>query len=148
MANRSPEVVASWIIGEVFGQLRVHKMTMDQFPVKHCALGELIDLVENGKLSRLRGKNILAEMISCSTKSPLEIANEFGWLQINDHTLTETFCKQVLEENTQIVENYKRAGNDFKKEKCIKALIGKAMMVSKGQLDPKLVTHILRKYLE
>lgn len=121
---------------------------MSQFPVKHSDLGELIDLVENGKLSRLRGKNILAEMISDSNKSPLAIATDYGWLQINDHALTETFCKQVLEENPQIVENFKRSENDFKKEKCIKALTGIAMSVSKGKLDPKLVKIILRKVLE
>jgi Asp-tRNA(Asn)/Glu-tRNA(Gln) amidotransferase B subunit len=59
--------------------------------------------VENGKLSRLHGKKMLKEMISDPSKSASEIARSLGLLQINDQSLTELFCSQVLEENTTIV---------------------------------------------
>jgi aspartyl-tRNA(Asn)/glutamyl-tRNA(Gln) amidotransferase subunit B len=99
----SPGVVASWIIGEVYGQLRLHNMSIEEFPIKHKQLGELINLVENGKLSRLHGKNIIKGMISDPTKSASEMADALGLLQINDDALTVSFCNQVLEENAKIV---------------------------------------------
>lgn len=103
LETRSPEVVASWIIGEVFGQLRLHNLSIERFPVKHNELGELIDLVENGKLSRLNGKRMLKEMIADPSKSASVIAGALGLIQINDQELTELLCSQVLEENATIV---------------------------------------------
>ena len=103
VANRPPELVANWIIGEVYSLLRLYDLSMENFPVNHSIFGELIDLVQKGSLSRLRGKNILAKFMSGSKQSPLEIARECGWLQINDDSITEMFCRKALQENIQIV---------------------------------------------
>ena len=80
--NRSPKLVTTWVTSELFSILNKKNLTIDESPVSHDKLGELIDNIESGKVSNRLAKDIFEEM--CETgKSPGDIISEKGLSQIS-----------------------------------------------------------------
>ena len=81
--NRSPKLVTTWVTSELFSILNKKKLTIEESPVSHDKLGELIDNIESGKVSNRLAKDVFEEM--CETgKSPSHIISEKGLSQISD----------------------------------------------------------------
>ncbi|KAJ3093223.1 hypothetical protein HK102_000024 [Quaeritorhiza haematococci] len=51
MPNRDPRKAANWVVGELFGWLRMRNLKLLQCPVPPESLGLLIDLVEAAEIS-------------------------------------------------------------------------------------------------
>jgi aspartyl-tRNA(Asn)/glutamyl-tRNA(Gln) amidotransferase subunit B len=67
-----------------------------------------------------------------------DILNTKGLTQINDIDAISTLINKVLDDNLNVVEDYKN-GN----ERALKYLIGQVMKESKGQANPKILNDAL-----
>ena len=139
--NRSPKLVTTWVTSELFSILNKKNLTIDESPVSHDKLGELIDNIESGKVSNRLAKDIFEEM--CETgKSPSDIISEKGLSQISDEGELEKLVNDVLSANPENVEKYKN-GND----KLFGFFVGEAMKLSKGKANPKILNELLKSKL-
>ena len=139
--NRSPKLVTTWVTSELFSILNKKNLTIDESPVSHDKLGELIDNIESGKVSNRLAKDIFEEM--CETgKSPGDIISEKGLSQISDEGELEKLVNDVLIANPENVEKYKNG-----KDKLFGFFVGEAMKLSKGKANPKLLNELLRSKL-
>ena len=139
--NRSPKLVTTWVTSELFSILNKKNLTIDESPVSHDKLGELIDNIESGKVSNRLAKDIFEEM--CETgKSPSDIISEKGLSQISDKEELEKLVNDVLIANPKNVEKYKNG-----KDKLFGFFVGEAMKLSKGKANPKLLNELLKSKL-
>ena len=139
--NRSPKLVTTWVTSELFSILNKKNLTIDESPVSHDKLGELIDNIESGKVSNRLAKDIFEEMCETS-KSPGDIISEKGLSQISDEGELEKLVNDVLIANPENVEKYKNG-----KDKLFGFFVGEAMKLSKGKANPKLLNELLRSKL-
>ena len=139
--NRSPKLVTTWVTSELFSILNKKNLTIDESPVSHDKLGELIDNIESGKVSNRLAKYIFEEM--CETgKLPSDIISEKGLSQISDEGELEKLVNSVLSANPENVEKYKNG-----KDKLFGFFVGEAMKLSKGKANPKILNELLKSKL-
>ena len=128
-----------WTTGELLGQLR--KLNIDQKP-EHLSgenFGELISLVDDGKVSSSTAKEILTELIQ-NDLSPEAYAKKNNLIQESDEAYIKILVSKVLESNSEMVERIK-AGE----EKLIGFLVGEVMKESPASLNPGLVRELIVK---
>ena len=138
----SAKDAANWINSEVMNLLNGKQMAYDMLTLSGAALGELIKLVNDGKVSRPNGKKILAAMFEDETITPAAYAEENNYIISNDAGLVESVVEKVVAADPKAVSDYKNG-----KEKAIMALFGKCMKELKGNCDPQSLKTILVDYI-
>lgn len=141
-AGGSAKAAANWIMTEVLRELNIAQIGIAQSPLQPTRLGELIRLIEAGKISGKIGKTVFSEMWS-SQKTATEIIKEKNLVQITDPAAIEKIIEQVMSENADQVVEY-RAG----KVKLMGFFVGAVMKASKGQANPDVVNQILQAKLK
>jgi aspartyl-tRNA(Asn)/glutamyl-tRNA(Gln) amidotransferase subunit B len=106
------------------------------------AIGELVVLVDSGKISSKIAQDVFAEMFA-SGESPSAIVEKKGLAQVSDTGAIEKFCDEAIAANPNPVADYK-AG----KIAALNSLKGQVMKLSKGKANPALVGEILEKKLK
>ncbi len=129
---------ANWLSSEVMTILGARKMTADSLDINGTALGELIQLVSDGKVGRANGKKILAAMFDDKTISPAAYAEANGFIVSNDTGLLEQVIRDVLASEEKAVADYKSG-----KEKALAAIFGKCMKALKGNCNPQTLREML-----
>ncbi len=133
--------VANLIINDLLAALNESGQGIAECPIVPETLGELVDLIDSGKISSKQGKEVFAAMFETG-KAPAAIVAEKGLEQVSDTGALETFIEEAIAANPGVVADI-RGGN----EKSINFLTGQVMKASKGQANPKLVSDLLRKKL-
>ena len=139
--NRNPKLVTTWVTGELFSILNKKNLIIEDSPITSKQLGELVDNIENGKISNRQAKEVLEEMCE-SGKGALEIIDEKGLSQISDENEIESLVDNVLNSNPENVKKYKNG-----KDKLFGFFVGEAMKLSKGKANPKIVNDLIKKKL-
>ena len=139
--NRNPKLVTTWVTGELFSILNKKNLIIEDSPITSKQLGELVDNIENGKISNRQAKEVLEEMCE-SGKGALEIIDEKGLSQISDENELESLVDIVLNSNPENVKKYKNG-----KDKLFGFFVGEAMKLSKGKANPKIVNDLIKKKL-
>lgn len=136
-----PKKVSNWIMSEVLRYLNEQNLNITRFNVKPEYISELLNMVEDGKISIKIAKDIFPEVVRTG-KNPAKIVDERGLVQVSDTSEIEKVCKEVLAENPAEVEKYKSG-----KTNVIGFLVGQVMKKTQGKANPKLVNEILTKLL-
>ena len=139
--NRNPKLVTTWVTGELFSILNKKNLIIEDSPITSKQLGEVVDNIENGKISNRQAKEVLEEMCE-SGKGALEIIDEKGLSQISDENEIESLVDNVLNSNPENVKKYKNG-----KDKLFGFFVGEAMKLSKGKANPKIVNDLIKKKL-
>ena len=139
--NRNPKLVTTWVTGELFSILNKKNLIIEDSPITSKQLGELIDNIENGKISNRQAKEVLEEMCE-SGKGALDIIDEKGLSQISDENEIESLVDNVLNSYPENVKKYKNG-----KDKLFGFFVGEAMKLSKGKANPKIVNDLIKKKL-
>jgi aspartyl-tRNA(Asn)/glutamyl-tRNA(Gln) amidotransferase subunit B len=138
---RKPKNVANWIINDLLSALAAAEKSIADCPVSAHALDELINLIDDGKISNTQGKEVFAEMFATGKNAGV-IVKEKGLEQVSDSGAIEAICDQAIEASPKAVAEYK-AG----KTQAINAIKGQVMKLSKGKANPAVVDQILAKKL-
>ena len=140
LASLYPEfkVISNWVMGELLRELKNDGQKINESPIKPEDLVELLKLIDKGTLSAKMAKTVFEEMYQ-SSKSAIEIVNKKGLAQITDSSTVENLVDEILQLNTDQVEQYRNG-----KEKVFGFLVGQIMKQSKGQADPALVNKLLK----
>ena len=132
---------ANWIITDCMNILKQKQLTSDMLEINGKALGQLIKLVADDKVTRGNAKKILNVMFD-ENIDPAAYAEENGFIVSNDMGQVEEIVKAVIAADPKSV-------NDFKsgKEKALMALFGKCMKELKGNCNPQVLREMLLKFI-
>ncbi len=133
--------ICNWISTELLGSLKDSKTSIYSTKVKPLHISQLVQLIEQGKITGKTGKSIFQEMLSTGN-DPEKIVESQGLTQIQDTSEIEKIIEQVIQANPKPVEDFK-AG----KKNAVGFLVGQAMRLSKGKANPEIVQSILVKKL-
>jgi aspartyl-tRNA(Asn)/glutamyl-tRNA(Gln) amidotransferase subunit B len=133
---------ANWVMGDLLRELNQHKVEIKNSPVAPNQLAELIQLVDQNKISGKIAKTVFTEMWQTS-KSAAEIVTEKGYSQVSDTNALEQIIDSVLNKNQSQVSEFKSG-----KTKVFGFFVGAVMKESKGQANPDVVNEILKRKLE
>lgn len=128
-----------WITVELLRVLNYNKKTLEDadVDVKPKHLAELIAAVDSGKITKLKGKQIMNEFVPKS----FSIAGGKDIGMISEDAV-ENLCKQVISENGHVVEEYKGG-----KDASLNYLIGQVMRLSERRADFKVAGECLKRLI-
>lgn len=137
----SPKKAANWILAELLGVINGKKITLADLKIKPAHLAELVNAVEDAKITGKQAKEVFAEMIE-NGKMPSAIIAEKGMEQVSDGAFIEKLVNEVLAENAQAVEDWKKG-----KTNAAGWLMGQVMKKSSGKAAPNQVSALVNKKL-
>lgn len=139
---KNPKSIANWIINNLRSKLSEHSQTLEDLKIQKPHWGELVELVDSGKISSKIAQEVFAEMYS-SGQSPSQIVDQKGLAQVSDTGAIESFCDQVIAANPKSVEDFKSG-----KGAALNFLKGQVMKLSKGKVNPALAGEVLERKLK
>ncbi len=137
VCNNAKEA-ANWVISDVTRVLNAKGMTYEQLTLDGSALGKLINLVLDSKVSRANAKKILDALFEDESLDPVKYAEENDLVMSNDTGLVDKVIAEVIASDPKAVADFKGG-----KEKAIMALFGKCMKQLKGNVDPQTLRTML-----
>ncbi len=137
----SSKLIANWITSELFSLLKKNEIPIEKSPISANSLGQLVKLITTDKISGKIAKDVFEEMYY-NKKSPLEIIEEKGLIQVSDTKEIELIIEEILNNNKDKVSDYKSG-----KTKLLGFFVGQAMKLSKGKANPKILNQILNSKL-
>jgi len=140
-AGASGKNTANWMQTELLRGLNDSGKTIDASPISPAALGELVRLVESGKITGAIGKKVFATMFE-SGRSAADIVTAERLAQTVDVSAIEQAVREVIEKNPENVAKFK-GGN----EGVFKFFVGQVMKATRGQANPQVINDIVKKLL-
>lgn len=138
---KNPKAVANWVINSLRARLGQSGSGLADVRFPISAIGELVELVDLGKISLRIAQEVFEEMFERGD-SPRSIVEQKGLLQVSDSGAIEAFCREVIGGNPKSAEDF-RAG----KPAALNFLKGQVMKLSKGKANPAMVGEMLERLL-
>lgn len=132
----------NWILRDVMGYLKEHKIDLSAFKVTAQKLARIVDLVEQGTINNNAAKLIFAEIAQTGAE-PDALVQEKGLAQIGSSDELEAIVKEIIAANPEQVAQY-RSGKD----KLFGFFVGQAMQKTKGNANPKMLQDLIKKHLQ
>lgn len=130
----------NWLMNNISGWLNENNTTIKNTKLTPKHVVDLIKNIRNGKITTKIAKAYIDEMMKGTSVS--QIIKKKGKTRIYNEKIIEKLCRAVIEENPNIVK-------DFRKNlKALEALIGRIMVKTKGQADPKITREVMLELLE
>lgn len=136
-----PKKISNWILNEYLRMIKGDEDQIGKTPITPRHVGEVLRLVDEGKISISAAKTVLAKVFETG-QPPQEIIEKEGLTQVSDGGAIEALIDQIIVANPKEVERYK-AGND----KLIGFFVGQVMKQSGGRANPGKVNELLKKKL-
>jgi len=142
--TKNYKAAANWTLGTIKSHLNETATDIIDFKLQPSAIAELIQLIDNGKLSNTSASQLVfPAMLKNMEKSALQLAEELNVIQTNDSDFITDLIKDVLAKYPEKVEEYKTG-----KKGLLGLFVGEVMKASKGKADPKVVNSETIKALE
>lgn len=138
--NPSKQIV-NWILRDVMGYIKEHKIAFDQFKVTSEKLAHLVSLVEKGIINNRAAQEVFL-IIAQTGQDPEAVVKEKGLEQVGSSAELESIIQEIVTANPTQVAEYKGG-----KEKMFGFFVGQAMQKTKGKGDPKVIQELLKKHL-
>ena len=135
------KAVCNWLTSDIARILNEKEMEPEQIPFTAEQLAELVELIDDGKISTKIGKTVIEEMFE-NPRSPKIIVKEKGLLQISDETEIKKVVEDVLSKNPQSIIDYKNG-----KDRALGFLVGQAMKETHGKANPQLLNKLFLENL-
>ena len=137
----SAKLVVNWITSELFSILNKNDINISKSPISADYLGKLVLMITANTISGKIAKDVFEEMF-ISNKSPADIVEEKGLIQVTNINEIELIINEILEANKDKVRDYKSG-----KTKLLGFFVGQAMKLSKGKANPKILNDLLLEKL-
>lgn len=138
---KSPKDASSWILTDLLKLCNDKHITPEQMSFRIESIGEIIKLVNDGKINRNTGRKVLGVVFD-EDVIPQEYIDKNGLAQVSDTSAIEPVIKEVIDSNPKAVGEY-LAGNT----KNFQFLVGQSMKALHGKADPQAVRTILEELL-
>jgi len=136
-----PKTCSNWIMVDLSSLLNEAGQSIEECKVTPRHLSDMIKMIKSGAISGKIGKTVLEAMF-VSGKTPQQVVQEKGLVQISDENEIENIIEQVIVENPKPVQEYREG-----RKKAIGFLVGQVMKLTKGKANPRLANKILQEKL-
>ena len=133
--------MSNWIAGFIMGYLNKEEKSINEIYLTPKMLVDLISKLNDGKVNIKQVKEVLTKSLE-ENKDPNKLIEELGLSQITDEKEIANIVNEVLDENLNLVEDYKNGKRVFD------YFIGQIMKKSKGRVNPKMANIILKSELD
>ena len=141
MQAPDPALVANWIVGEFFGLMNAHHLTMAEVTLPPQHLAAVLDALQDGAINAATAKMVLAEAF-LSGESPTALIKARGLQQISDRDRLKKTVEDVLAAHPAEVSAYRDG-----KTALAGWFFGQVMRETQGQANPRMVKAILDEKL-
>ncbi len=137
--GRNPKTVASWILTECMGNMK--RLELESLDIDAKKLSRIIELVEDGEITRAAGKKILSAVFEKDVDVD-KFCEENSLNAKVDEGMILSIVEKVIAENDKAVADYKSG-----KTKAMQSLFGLVMRELKGTGDPAMIRKLLEEKL-
>ena len=141
-SGASPKLLANWVIVDVQAILNKEDISIKEFKISPLHLGELVKIIEEGKVSNKQAREIFTEMLK-NDESPNELMKKMGTSMISDEEAIKAMVNEVIDANPQSVIDYKNG-----KDRAVGFLVGQIMKKSQGKVNPALTNKLVVEELK
>jgi aspartyl-tRNA(Asn)/glutamyl-tRNA(Gln) amidotransferase subunit B len=138
-SKAEPKKACNWITSVLIKEMTDRKMAIEEIKLSPENLAGLIQQVEDGVISNLTGKEVLALMLD-SGKGAREIIAEKGLAQVSDDGALEQMLDDIFAAHGDVVLQVKQG-----KQSAIGFLVGQAMKKSQGKANPKKLGEMITR---
>ena len=138
----NPKAASNWIMTDLLKLVKNTQIELEAMRFSKESLGQIIRMVEDGKINRNTGRKILSLVFS-EDIDPVLYVEKNGLAQVSDTKEIEPVIRAVLEKNEKAVSEY--CGGS---EKSFQFLVGQSMGALRGKADPHVVREVLEKLLK
>lgn len=133
------KAIANWMIGPIKLHLNKTNTDIESFPISSSRMAQLIDLVEEGKVSfGMASSHIFSILLDSEDKAPLQIAKELNLLQEKNDSTVQVWIDEVLANHPEKVKEYQKG-----KKNLLGLFAGEVKKRSKGKADMQIVNQLL-----
>lgn len=136
-----PKSAANWLTSTIMGYLNKNDISINDIYLTPEMLKEIIDMVNEGKISSKQSKDVFAGVIDYKI-SPSEVVKKLGITKISDENILRPIITKILNNNQNLVCDYHNGKRVFD------FFVGQVMKETKGQADPSKTAEIIREELE
>jgi len=140
--EKNYKLVSNWLMTEVLRLLAERNIDIYELKLKAELVSELVELFSNDIISSRIAKDIFPEVLAKGT-SPKVIIERDGLIQVSDTSQIEEAVKTIIANNQDSVEKYKAGRTNI-----LGFFVGQVMKESGGKANPKIVTELVKKYLD
>ncbi len=137
-----PKSASNWITTNLLGSLNKLELTITDITLTPEMLASLIKLVENKEISSKQAKEVFADCLT-SGKTPKEVVKEKGMVQMSDTTEIVRIANEVLDENPDVIEQYKKGRTNV-----VDFLVGQIMKKTRGTANPTIARSTMALEIE
>ncbi len=134
--------MANWVINNLRAKMTETGTSLDAVRLKPEHLQELIQLIDNDKISGTMAQDVFGQMFASGETAGKIVARE-GLAQVNDTAAIEKLCDEVIAAHPKSAEDF-RGG----KAAALNFLKGQVMKASQGKANPQRVGEILERKLK
>lgn len=134
------KMAANYLTSDMAAVLETENCSLED--ISSAYFVELMKLVLENKINSRTAKDLLKDL-KIGSKSPLEIVEERGLLQVSDEAALKAMMLEVIAANASVADEY-RSG----KEAAANFLVGQGMKQSKGTANPELLRAIIAELLQ
>lgn len=138
------KAAANWMNGPVKSWLNENGLELDEFPLKPASLAELIQIIDQGKISfSTASQRVFPILVQNPDRKAIDIAQENNWIQENNADELNAWIAEAIARYPDKVLEYKSG-----KTGLVGLFMGEVMKLSKGKADPKIANQLVQKALE
>ncbi len=138
--SKEYKLFCNWLMGDISRWLNDNNKNIKDTKLKPIQVKDIIHFIKEGKITGKIAKTFVDDMMK---GLPIkDIIKKTGKLRIADKEILSKIVKEVIDENQDIVKDYK--GNP----RALESLIGKCMKKTKGQADPKITRDLILSYIK
>ena len=135
------KIACNWLVGFILGYLNKNNLSIIDIKITPVMLKGMIDLLDSSKISIKQMKEILTKAMD-EGKDPNQLVKELNVTQITDENEICVIVNEVLNENLNLVEDYKNGKRVFD------FIIGQIMKKTKGRVNPGVTSKVLKEELD
>ncbi len=138
---KDKKAASNWVMGDVLRALKEMSCGIKEFHLPPDSLAEIIQLIDEDKISVKIGKKVFEECLSTGA-SPSKIIRDKGLVQISDKSEIYAIVDDILTKNPEEVKLYLQG-----KERLLGFFVGQIMKATQGKANPKTVNEVLKQKL-
>jgi aspartyl-tRNA(Asn)/glutamyl-tRNA(Gln) amidotransferase subunit B len=133
---RFQRAAANWIVNDIMGLARSMGMPQDQLPLTAAQIADLVEGVEDGRLTARAAKDLLPQIEG--GEMPMQAAERLNLLSLDDGDVVTKAAMEAIEGNPAAVQDYLGG-----KKAAVGRLIGETMKRTGGRAKPDAVRQTL-----
>ncbi|MFA6525036.1 MAG: Asp-tRNA(Asn)/Glu-tRNA(Gln) amidotransferase subunit GatB [Patescibacteria group bacterium] len=135
------QMTVNWITTELFMLLKESQTAPEKIKISPENMAELVKMVYLEEINSSAAQQVLRVMFEKGS-DPSQVVQEKNLKQMNDSSEIESIVEKIVKENEQAVADY-QSGN----ENVLQFLVGQVMKETKGKVNPKVATEMLKKMI-